>query len=55
MNLIIIILICVFSSYLIKRNIKKLNLRDSLKNYIDSLVQFKEFSNDLNDLKIFTK
>ena len=51
MNLIIIILICVFSSYLIKRNIKKLNLRDSLKNYIDSLVQFKEFSNDLNDLK----
>ena len=51
MNLIIIISICVFLSYFIKRNIKKLNLKGSAKNYIDSLVQIREFSDDLNDLK----
>ena len=51
MNLIIVITICIFLSYLIKRNIKKLNLKGSLKNYSDSLVQFKKFSDDLNYLK----
>ena len=51
MNLIKIISICFFLSYLIKRNIKKLNLKGSVKNYIDSLVQFRKFSDDLNDLK----
>ena len=51
MNLIIVITICIFLSYLIKKNIKKLNLKGSLKNYIDSLVKFKKFSDDLNYLK----
>ena len=51
MNLIIIISICIFLSYLIKKNIKKLNLDNSLKSYADSLEKFGKFPNDLSDLK----
>ena len=51
MNLIIIISICIFLSYLIKKNIKKLSLNNSLKSYTDSLVKFREFPKDLTDLK----
>ena len=51
MNLIIIIPLCIFLSYLIKKNIRKLNLNSSLKSYTNSLVEFRDFSDDLSGLK----
>ncbi len=51
MNLIIVISICIFFSYLIKKNWKKLNLNSSFKSYFEALIKLGKVSDNLIDLK----
>ena len=51
MNLIIIISICIFFSYLIKKYWGNLNLNSSFKSYIDALAKIGDKPDNILDLK----